>query len=50
MKNSTKEVITNKVNEFLQVLRSPYQEIDTTNKYQELPDGGDGYYQTFCGT
>ncbi|MDX2370882.1 MAG: protein adenylyltransferase SelO family protein, partial [Colwellia sp.] len=50
MKNSTKEVITDTVNEFLRVLRSPYQEIEATNKYQELPKDGDRYYQTYCGT
>jgi uncharacterized protein YdiU (UPF0061 family) len=49
-KNLTKEVITNTVDEFLQVLRSPYQEIEATAKYQELPGDGDRYYQTYCGT
>jgi len=50
MKSSTKEVITGTVDEFLQVLRSPYQEIEATTKYQELPGDGDRYYQTYCGT
>lgn len=49
-KNSTKEVITNTVDDFLQVLRSPYREIEATAKYQELPGDGDRYYQTYCGT
>jgi uncharacterized protein YdiU (UPF0061 family) len=49
-KNLTKEVITNTVDEYLQVLRSPYQEIEATAKYQELPIDGDRYYQTYCGT
>jgi uncharacterized protein YdiU (UPF0061 family) len=49
-KNLTKEVITNTVDEYLQVLRSPYQEIAATAKYQELPIDGDRYYQTYCGT
>ena len=50
MKDSTKEIITGTVNEFLQVLRSPYQEIEETKTYQELPGDGDRYYQTYCGT
>ncbi len=49
-KNSTKKVITETVDEFLQVLRSPYKEIESTAKYQELPGDGDRYYQTYCGT
>ena len=44
------EVINNIVDDFLQVLRSPYQEIDKTNKYQDIPCDSDMYYQTFCGT
>jgi len=38
------------VNEFLTVLRSPYDEIDATKKYQDAPKDNDQYYQTFCGT
>jgi len=38
------------VDEFLKVLRSPYDEIDTTKNYQDTPVDGDSYYQTFCGT
>ena len=49
-KKSTKKVITETVDEFLQVLRSPYKEIESTAKYQELPGDGDRYYQTYCGT
>ena len=48
--NSTREMIANTVNEYLEVLRSPYQAIELTNKYQEIPGDGDRYYQTFCGT
>ncbi len=48
--SSTKEVINNKVNEFLDVLRSPYKEIAATTKYQETSEDSDKYYQTFCGT
>lgn len=36
--------------EFLQVLRSPYEEIDSTKNYQDLPLDGDKDYRTFCGT
>jgi uncharacterized protein YdiU (UPF0061 family) len=35
---------------FLQVLRSPYEELADTSLYQDPPDDGDEYYQTFCGT
>lgn len=48
--NLTKELINNTVDEFLQVLRSPYKEIEATNRYQEIPGDSDKYYQTFCGT
>jgi uncharacterized protein YdiU (UPF0061 family) len=50
MKISTKEHINETVEAFLQVLRSPYKELEMTKKYQELPKDGDLYYQTFCGT
>ena len=43
-------VITDIVDEFLHVLRSPYQEIDATKQYQDTPKDNDQYYQTFCGT
>jgi uncharacterized protein YdiU (UPF0061 family) len=48
--NSKKEVINNIVSELLEVLRSPYQATEMTKKYQDLPEDGDRYYQTFCGT
>ena len=35
---------------FLQVLRSPYEELADTSLYQDPPDDGDEDYQTFCGT
>ncbi len=35
---------------FLQVLRSPYAELEQTSEYQEPPSDGDNDYQTFCGT
>ena len=43
-------VIADIVDEFLHVLRSPYQEIDATKNYQDKPEDNDQYYQTFCGT
>ncbi len=43
-------VDTEVVNEFLKVLRSPYQEIAETKKYQDTDVDGEQYYQTFCGT
>ncbi len=44
------KVITNIVDGFLDVLLSPYQEIDATKNYQDTPEDNDQYYQTFCGT
>ena len=38
------------VEEFLQVIRSPYKEIESTKYYQDAPEDKDKYYQTFCGT
>jgi uncharacterized protein YdiU (UPF0061 family) len=35
---------------FLQVLRSPYEELAQTSEYQDPPSDGDKNYQTFCGT
>lgn len=43
-------IITDIVDEFLQVIHSPYQEIDATQNYQDTPKDNDKYYQTFCGT
>ncbi|MGD9170431.1 MAG: YdiU family protein [Candidatus Thiodiazotropha sp.] len=36
--------------EFLDVLRSPYQATSNTLKYQLVPEDADVGYQTFCGT
>ena len=36
--------------DFLHVLRSPYEELPETRDYQDPPDDGDAFYQTFCGT
>lgn len=35
---------------FLQVLRSPYEELTQTAEYQDPPSDGDKNYKTFCGT
>jgi len=35
---------------FLQILRSPYEELAETSQYQDTPSDGDKNYQTFCGT
>jgi uncharacterized protein YdiU (UPF0061 family) len=35
---------------FLEVLRSPYEELAQTSYYQDAPSDGDRDYQTFCGT
>ena len=35
---------------FLQVLRTPYEEIAQTPDYQDPPSDGDKDYKTFCGT
>jgi uncharacterized protein YdiU (UPF0061 family) len=35
---------------FLQVLRSPYEELAQTSDYQDPPSDGDENYKTFCGT
>jgi uncharacterized protein YdiU (UPF0061 family) len=48
--NSKKKVINDIVNEFLEVLGSPYQETEATTKYQDTAGDADKYYQTFCGT
>jgi protein adenylyltransferase len=36
--------------DFLEVLRSPYQELPRTARFQDPPADGDRGYQTFCGT
>lgn len=38
------------IEDFLQVLKSPYLEIDKTKNFQDPPADGDTYYKTFCGT
>jgi uncharacterized protein YdiU (UPF0061 family) len=38
------------VENFLQVLRSPYEELPQTYQYQDPPRDGDADYETFCGT
>ncbi len=48
--DSKQDIINDIVGEFLRVLSSPYQEIEGTKNYQDIPDDGDRYYQTFCGT
>tara|TARA_R110002110_G_scaffold415856_2_gene658413 strand:- start:14248 stop:15699 length:1452 start_codon:yes stop_codon:yes gene_type:complete len=45
---TTRTVTT--ANEFLNVLRSPYQTIHQTEKYQDPGQSIDKDYQTFCGT
>ena len=40
----------NLADKFLQVLRSPYEELPETAGYQDPPIDGDKDYQTFCGT
>ncbi|USD67971.1 protein adenylyltransferase SelO family protein [Vibrio sp. SCSIO 43136] len=35
---------------FLTVVGSPYQQLQDTSRYQDTPEDGDRYYQTFCGT
>lgn len=47
---SMSETINNITGEFLDVLRSPYCELDVTKNYQDTPADDDRYYQTFCGT
>ena len=47
---SNKQTVSDMVNEFLQVIRSPYQNIEATKNYQDVPEDNDQYYQTFCGT
>lgn len=44
------ETVNQIVSEFLTVLQSPYEELESTNKFQDTPEDSDRYYQTFCGT
>jgi len=48
--NITDNQISHIVNEFLQVIHSPYQELEATKHYQDAAEDNDKYYQTFCGT
>jgi uncharacterized protein YdiU (UPF0061 family) len=41
---------TARAEEFLQVLRAPYEVGKHTAKYQDSPADGDRDYVTFCGT
>jgi len=41
---------TELVERFLQVLRSPYENLAHTVEFQDLPADGDRFYRTFCGT
>ncbi|MEH6470901.1 MAG: YdiU family protein [Halopseudomonas sp.] len=41
---------TEAADDFLKVLRSPYRALSETVNYQDLPEDGDRYYRTFCGT
>ncbi|NQY64254.1 MAG: YdiU family protein [Alteromonadaceae bacterium] len=38
------------VEKFMHVLRSPYTMLPETKDFQDLPEDGDRYYHTFCGT
>lgn len=41
---------TDEAEAFLNVLRSPYAELEETQNYQDSPSDNDRHYQTFCGT
>ena len=41
---------TQAADDFLRVLRSPYNELESTKNYQDMPGDGDAGYHTFCGT
>lgn len=38
------------IDDFLDVLRSPYQQLKQTSQFQDEPKDGDHQYRTFCGT
>jgi len=38
------------IDDFLEVLRSPYQQLKQTSQFQDEPKDGDHQYRTFCGT
>lgn len=46
----TKDVMDSIVGNFIEVLRSPYHELENTLNYQDTSQDNDQYYQTFCGT
>jgi uncharacterized protein YdiU (UPF0061 family) len=50
LKNCEDSGSTEAGDDFLSVLRSPYNELPGTAKYQDLPLDGDTGYHTFCGT
>ena len=39
-----------RIDDFLTVLRSPYRRLAQTPDFQDLPADGDRHYRTFCGT
>ena len=41
---------TKMAEEFLEVLRSPYNITPETERFQDSPEDGDSHYHTFCGT
>ena len=47
---SNNPIVSDIVNDFLQVICSPYKELTNTKYYQDAPQDKDQYYQTFCGT
>lgn len=49
-KSTDVSIVSSVVDDFLHVLRSPYQELENTKDYQDTPKDNDQYYQTFCGT
>lgn len=38
------------IDDFLEVLRSPYEQLNKTSQFQDEPKDGDHQYRTFCGT
>ncbi|MCG8668128.1 MAG: YdiU family protein [Pseudomonadales bacterium] len=50
LENAIQSLSTDAIDEFLEVLRSPYTVLSKTHLYQDEPGDGDRYYQTYCGT
>jgi len=50
LSSAEKEFQAIRVEDFLEVLRSPYKELPNTKHYQDLPADADRGYRTFCGT